>query len=265
MTATGPSVARYARAVHRPRRGAPRRPRVRDRLWRIDALVLGLVAVVLRLPALFATRSLVFDDGVFASAALAMRAASTTVPRRLLEPGTGVPAAPVDRRPRRVPHPRRAAAARPCASGVVLDRSRRTRALAASPTRAHALLAAGLVTTSGSVLWVTGPVNADGPSMALSVLAIALALPALDRVEPRPWDAVWAGLAGGAAVVDQGDVGTRRRRRRPGTAPAVAPRAVTPRSRQRWPVGVVRSQPRCHGASTGCGTSRSRTTTTPAV
>ena len=43
------------------------------RLWRIDALVLGLVAVVLRLPAFFATRSLVFDDGVYASSALAMR------------------------------------------------------------------------------------------------------------------------------------------------------------------------------------------------
>ena len=66
--------------------------------------------------------------------------------------------------------------------------------------RANALLAAGLVTTSGSVLWVTGPVNADGPSMALSVLAVALALRTLDRVEPRLWDAVWVGLAGGAAA-----------------------------------------------------------------
>ena len=43
-------------------------------------------------------------------------------------------------------------------------------------TRGNALLAAGLVTTSGSILWVTVPVNADGPSLALSVLAVAFAL-----------------------------------------------------------------------------------------
>ena len=42
--------------------------------WRFDATVLAVVAVLLRLPAFFADRSLVFDDGVFASSALAMRA-----------------------------------------------------------------------------------------------------------------------------------------------------------------------------------------------
>jgi 4-amino-4-deoxy-L-arabinose transferase-like glycosyltransferase len=36
--------------------------------------------------------------------------------------------------------------------------------------------------------------------MALSVLAVALALRTLDRAEPRLWDAAWVGLAGGAAV-----------------------------------------------------------------
>jgi 4-amino-4-deoxy-L-arabinose transferase-like glycosyltransferase len=65
-------------------------------------------------------------------------------------------------------------------------------------TRGNALLAAGLTTTSGSVLWVTAPVNADGPSLALSVLAIAFALRYRD--EPRLRTAVWMGLAAGAAV-----------------------------------------------------------------
>jgi 4-amino-4-deoxy-L-arabinose transferase-like glycosyltransferase len=59
-------------------------------------------------------------------------------------------------------------------------------------------LAAGLVTTSGSVLWVTVPVNADGPSLALSVLAVALALRYRDH--PRLRTAVWMGLAAGGAV-----------------------------------------------------------------
>ncbi|HEX5588379.1 MAG TPA: hypothetical protein VFZ17_13785, partial [Acidimicrobiia bacterium] len=44
------------------------------RRWRIDAFVLGVAALLLRLPMFFAPRALVFDDGVFASSALAMRA-----------------------------------------------------------------------------------------------------------------------------------------------------------------------------------------------
>ena len=65
-------------------------------------------------------------------------------------------------------------------------------------SRGNALLAAALVTTSGSVLWVTVPVNADGPSLALSVLAVAFALRYRD--DPRLRNAVWMGLAAGGAV-----------------------------------------------------------------
>src|SRR5262249_35738275 len=43
------------------------------RQWRVDALLLGLLPLLLRFPALVAARSLVFDDGVFAASALAMR------------------------------------------------------------------------------------------------------------------------------------------------------------------------------------------------
>jgi 4-amino-4-deoxy-L-arabinose transferase-like glycosyltransferase len=64
--------------------------------------------------------------------------------------------------------------------------------------RGRALFAAGLVTTAGSVLWVTVPVNADGPSLALSVLAVAFAMRYRD--DPRVRNAVWVGLAAGGAV-----------------------------------------------------------------
>ena len=49
------------------------------------------------------------------------------------------------------------------------------------------------------MLWVTGPVNADGASLALSVLAVALALRTLGR-GPTARDALWVGLAVGAAT-----------------------------------------------------------------
>src|SRR5689334_13976608 len=39
----------------------------------VDGTILTLVAVVIRLPAYFATRELVVDEGVYSSAALAMR------------------------------------------------------------------------------------------------------------------------------------------------------------------------------------------------
>jgi 4-amino-4-deoxy-L-arabinose transferase-like glycosyltransferase len=185
---TSDSIDRADDAVHAQR----------GRQWRIDALVLGLVAVLLRLPALFATRSLVFDDGVFASSALAMRAGQE--PFRDVFSSQGPVFLPLVWVAdllglRTLDAPR----ILPVASGVLL-----TIAVYACgrrvTSRGGALLAAGLVTTSGSVLWVTGPVNADGPSMALSVLAIALAFRAIDHLEPRLLDAVWVGLAGGAAA-----------------------------------------------------------------
>ena len=125
------------------------------RLWRIDALVLGVVAVVLRLPAFFATRSLVFDDGVLRVVGAGDAQRPPAVPRRVLEPGAGVPPARVARRPARVPHARRAAPAHRSRPGVLLTIAVYSCARRVT-TRGHALLAAGLVTTSGSVLWVTG-------------------------------------------------------------------------------------------------------------
>ena len=61
--------------------------------------------------------------------------------------------------------------------------------------------AAGSVTTSGSVLWVTGPVNADGPSLALSVLAVALALRYRARPAARAPRCGWVSAAGAAVSI----------------------------------------------------------------
>ena len=235
--------------------GRPGRGR---RTWRIDAPVLALVAVVLRLPAFFASRSLVFDDGVFASSALAMRAGEA--PFRDIFSSQGPLFLPLvwlaDLR--RVPHARRAAPARG-RGGRAASPSRPTRAPAASRRAGNALLAAGLVTTSGSVLWVTGPINADGPSLALSVLAVALAL----RVPRRPAGSrprSWVGLAAGAAV----------------SIKALSVPAVVIAGLVRAAVAPPRRATRAGGGhrgsactlvaalpwgSSGCGSSRSRTTT----
>ena len=164
--------------------------------WHVDATVLAVIAVLIRLPAFLADRSLVFDDGVFASSALAMRAGE--VPFRDVFSSQGPVFLPLVWIAdllgfRTLDAPRVLAVA----AGVLLTVAVYSCARRVT-TRANALLAAGLVTTSGSILWVTVPVNADGPALALSVLAVAFALRYRD--EPRLATAVWMGLAAGAAV-----------------------------------------------------------------
>jgi hypothetical protein len=166
--------------------------------WRSDAAFLAGFAVLLRLPAFFATRSLVFDDGVYASSALAMRAGAA--PFRDVFSSQGPMFLPLVWLGdligfRTLDAPRVLS----LVSGVVLTIAVYSCARRVT-SRGSSLLAAGLVTTSGSALWVTGPANADGPSLALSVLAIALALRALDHHEARLADAVFVGLAAGGAV-----------------------------------------------------------------
>jgi 4-amino-4-deoxy-L-arabinose transferase-like glycosyltransferase len=158
--------------------------------------VLAVVTILIRLPAFFANRSLVFDDGVFASSALAMRAGE--VPFRDIFSSQGPVFLPllwvadlVGLRTMDAPRMLTVAAGVLLTLAVYACARRLT-------TRANAVLAAALVTTSGSVLWVTVPVNADGPSLALSVLAVAFALRYRD--DPRLRNAVWMGLAAGGAV-----------------------------------------------------------------
>jgi hypothetical protein len=164
--------------------------------WRRDALILAIATVVIRLPAFFADKSLVFDDGVFASSARAMR--NGELPFRDVFSSQGPVFLPLVWVAdlvglRTMDAPRLLAVA----AGVLLTIAVYSCARHVT-TRGNALLAAGLVTTSGSVLWVTAPVNADGPSLALSVLAVAFALRYRDH--PRLRTAVWMGLAAGGAV-----------------------------------------------------------------
>ncbi len=164
--------------------------------WRTDALILAIATVVIRLPAYFAEKSLVFDDGVFASSARAMR--NGELPFRDIFSSQGPVFLPLLWVAdlvgfRTMDAPRLLS----IASGVLLTVA--VYACARHLTsRGNALFAAALVTTSGSVLWVTVPVNADGPSLALSVLAVAFALRYRD--DPRLRNAVWMGLAAGGAV-----------------------------------------------------------------
>ena len=217
-----------------------------------------MVAIVLRLPAFFATRSLVFDDGVYASSALAMR--NGLQPFRDVFSSQGPVFLPLVWLAdllgfRTLDAPRLLTVA----SGVLLTIAVYSCARRVT-TRGHALLAAGLVTTSGSVLWVTAPVNADGPSLALSVLAIALALRALDHATPHLTDAVWVGLAAGAAASIKALSVPADRDRRSSCCCSHAGACGTRRWRRRSRSACT-SSPRCPGGWSGCSTSRSRTTT----
>jgi 4-amino-4-deoxy-L-arabinose transferase-like glycosyltransferase len=64
--------------------------------------------------------------------------------------------------------------------------------------RLGAVLAAILAATSGSLIWVTGPLAADGPALAFAVLAVFLSLRQRDR--PSYINAVFLGLAVGATL-----------------------------------------------------------------
>jgi 4-amino-4-deoxy-L-arabinose transferase-like glycosyltransferase len=164
--------------------------------WWIDASVFGVVALLLRVPAYLAPRSLIFDDGVYAASALAMRAGAA--PFRAVFSSQGPLFLPLIWLGdlvgfRTLDSPRLLS----IVSGIVA-----TVAIYAIArhitTRGASLLAAGLFTTSGGVLWVTGPANSDGPSLAFSLVAVALAMRYRER--PRVGTAVLVGLAAGAAL-----------------------------------------------------------------
>jgi len=152
--------------------------------------------VLIRLPAVFADRHLTFDDGVFGASAVAMRNGGAPfrdvfssqgplfLPLVWVADVTGL---------RTLDAPRILAVA----SGVVLVLATYLAGRAIT-TRAGALFAAALVSTAGSILWVTGPVNADGPSLALATVAVALAL--RYRCNPSLGLAVGIGVAMGAAL-----------------------------------------------------------------
>ncbi|MFO7590201.1 MAG: glycosyltransferase family 39 protein [Acidimicrobiia bacterium] len=166
------------------------------RTWRIDAVLLALVAVVLRLPALLAPRHLTFDDGQYGVVVLGLRAGE--LPFRDLFSSQGPLYYPLLAVAdvvglRTLDGPRLL----PVAAGVVATVA--TYAIARRlGTRSAAILAAALVATSGSLLYVTGPLSGDGPALALALVAVALAL--RHRARPSLGRAVAVGLAMGAAI-----------------------------------------------------------------
>ena len=139
----------------------------------VAAVAVGAVAI--RLPAYLATRHLSFDDGVYGASAVAMRHGG--LPFRDVFSSQGPLFLPLVWLAdllglRSSDAPRLLALA--SAVGLVAATWWAARGLRLSVPAAT--VAALLVATSGSVLWVTGPLTSDGPSLALATAAVAAAL-----------------------------------------------------------------------------------------
>jgi 4-amino-4-deoxy-L-arabinose transferase-like glycosyltransferase len=163
--------------------------------WRLDAVVLALAAALLRVPALLSSKPLVFDDGQYGAAAVAVRAGA--LPFREVFSSQGPLFLPLVfvfdlLGGRTLDAPRLLT----LASGITL-----TLAVYAAgrelTDRRGALLAAGLVACSGSVWWTTGPLTSDGPGAALACVTFAVAL-GYSRAPTRR-RAVLIGVLAGAA------------------------------------------------------------------
>lgn len=187
MTAAGrPSSGRRAREPESPR-GTP---------GTISTLAgLTAVAAALRIPTFAASNHLTFDDGVFGASAVAMRDGG--VPFRDVFSSQGPLFLPLvwmfDLVGFRTENAPRLLA---LASGIAV-----TLLLYVIGRRLHGhgvgLLAAALGTVSGSLLWTTGPLAADGPGLALALGAVAVALWYRDR--PAVGKVLAFGVLAGAA------------------------------------------------------------------
>jgi hypothetical protein len=140
---------------------------------------LGILALVLRLPAYFASRHLTFDDGVFAMSVVAMRDGG--VPFRDVFSSQGPLFLPLVYLGdvlggRTIDSPRVIAVASGVAVTVGLYWCARQIA-----GRASGVLAGALAATSGCLMWVTGPLAADGPALAFAVFCFGVALSMLRR------------------------------------------------------------------------------------
>jgi len=162
----------------------------------IDTALLGVLALVLRLPAFFSERHLTFDDGVFASSALAIRDGG--IPFRDVFSSQGPLFLPLVALGdllglHKLNSPRVLAVV----SGIAIVVGLYWTALQMTD-RLGAILAAVLAATSGSLIWVTGPLAADGPALAFAVLAVLLSL--RQRKRPSYLNAAFLGLAVGATL-----------------------------------------------------------------
>jgi hypothetical protein len=168
-----------------------------QRISRAAATAFVVGAVALRIPAYVATRHLSFDDGVYGASAVALRHGG--LPFRDVFSSQGPLFLPLVWLAdvaglRTFDAPRLLAVA----SGVALVLATWSAARALQLSNGATLLAAGLVATSGSVLWVTGPLTSDGPGLALAAGAVTAAL-WYRRAPTLRW-AITAGLLLGAAL-----------------------------------------------------------------
>lgn len=167
------------------------------RVPRTGATITGLaaVAVALRIPAFTAPNHLTFDDGVFGASAAAMRDGG--VPFREVFSSQGPLFLPLvwlfDLIGFRTENaPRLLALASGVAVTVLVYLIGRRLA-----GHGVGVVAAVATTVSGSLLWTTGPLAADGPGLALALGAVAVALSYRDR--PGVGKVVAFGVLAGAS------------------------------------------------------------------
>ncbi len=165
---------------------------------RVDPALVGiaLLAFVIRLPAFFSTRVLLFDDGVYGASAVAMRHGG--VPFRQVfssQPPLFLPLVYVFDLLgfRRIDSPRLLAVV----SGVLVVLAVWGIALRLGGRRA-AIVASLLTATSGCLLWTTGPLTSDGTAEVFAAFAVLVAL--MYRDSPTLRKAVIVGLLLGAGV-----------------------------------------------------------------
>jgi 4-amino-4-deoxy-L-arabinose transferase-like glycosyltransferase len=172
-------------AVRRPAGGA-----------RTDLAVLAVATVALRLPTFVAERHLTFDDGVYGASAVAMRAGGQ--PFRDVFSSQGPLWLPLvwlgdllGLRTMNAPRVTSMLAAVLLVSATYL-------AGRAVTDRTGALVAGGLVTATTTMLFITGPVAADGAALAFATLTAMLALRWRDEITTRR--SLWLGLGVGATI-----------------------------------------------------------------
>lgn len=163
---------------------------------RTDLAALAALTIAVRIPSFMAERHISFDDGVYGASAVAMRAGGT--PFREVFSSQGPLWLPLvwvgdvlGLRTTNAPRVISLVAALVLVSATYLA----GRAVA---DRAGAVLAAGLVTGTASIIWITGPVAADGAALALAALTVMLALRWRSDCTVRR--AVWLGLGVGATL-----------------------------------------------------------------
>lgn len=161
-----------------------------------DAVVVGIVAFVVRIPAFFAPQPLGFDDGQFGASVVAMRHGG--IPFKEVFSSQGPLFLPIAwlgdlLTLRGINSPRTASVVAGVVLAVlVLLIGRRL------TTPGAAQLGALLVALSGSVLWTTGPLTSDGIGEALTAATVLSALGYWSR--PTSGRAIVIGVFAGAAL-----------------------------------------------------------------